>query len=175
MQQTSASAKVDVTLSINGKNYVRQVEPRRLLADFIRHDVGLKATHIGCEHGVCGVCTVRIDGRTARSCLHFAIALQGHEIETLEGLSADGRLSKLQKAFHEEHALQCGYCTPAVLLTAEEFLSENPRPSETEIRAALSNNLCRCTGYVNIVKAIAKVGAEELAANGDSIVSGGAS
>ncbi|MCW5730632.1 MAG: (2Fe-2S)-binding protein [Alphaproteobacteria bacterium] len=155
MSQPGSLRKTDVTLTINGKSYTRQVEPRRLLVDFIRHDVGLKATHIGCEHGVCGACTVRIDGRTARSCLHFAVALQGAEIETLEGLSADGRLAGLQKAFHDAHGLQCGYCTPGVLLTAEEFLSENPGPSEQEIRAALSNNLCRCTGYVNIVKAIA--------------------
>lgn len=155
MSQAGSLRKTDVTLTINGKSYTRQVEPRRLLVDFIRHDVGLKATHIGCEHGVCGACTVRIDGRTARSCLHFAVAVQGAEIETLEGLSADGRLAGLQKAFHDAHGLQCGYCTPGVLLTAEEFLSENPEPSEQEIRAALSNNLCRCTGYVNIVKAIA--------------------
>ncbi|MEX2631005.1 MAG: (2Fe-2S)-binding protein [Tistlia sp.] len=161
MSEQQGRQRVDVTLSINGKSYTRHVEPRRLLADFIRHDVGMKATHIGCEHGVCGVCTVRIDGRTARSCLHFAVALQGHEIETVEGLSADGRLERLQQAFHEEHALQCGFCTPAVLLTAEEFLAENPSPSDSDIRAALSNNLCRCTGYTNIVKAIARASGRE--------------
>lgn len=160
MSRTNSNGKTNITLRINGKSYTRQVEPRRLLADFIRHDAGLKATHIGCEHGVCGACTVRIDGRTARSCLHFAIAVQGAEIETLEGLSADGRLAGLQRAFHDAHGLQCGYCTPGVLLSAEEFLSENPDPSEQEIRSALSNNLCRCTGYVNIVKAIANAAKE---------------
>ncbi len=167
MSQASSPGKTDITLTINGKRYTRHVEPRRLLVDFIRHDVGLKATHIGCEHGVCGACTVRIDGRTARSCLHFAIAVQGAEIETLEGLSADGRLAGLQKAFHDAHGLQCGYCTPGVLLSAEEFLSENPNPTEQEIRAALSNNLCRCTGYVNIVKAIANAARDREAAGVD--------
>lgn len=155
MSEAPARKQIDVTLSINGRSYTRHVEPRRLLADFIRHDVGLKGTHVGCEHGVCGVCTVRIDGRTARSCLHFAVAVQGRQIETVEGLTADGRLAHLQRAFHEAHALQCGYCTPAILLTAEEFLAENPAPSDAEIRAALANNLCRCTGYTNIVKAVA--------------------
>lgn len=156
MAEMKARARADVTLKVNGRSYTRTVEPRRLLADFIRHDIGLKGTHIGCEHGVCGVCTVRIDGRTARSCLHFAVAVQGCEIETVEGLSADGRLERLQQAFHEEHALQCGYCTPAVLLTAEEFLAGNPDPTDAEIRTALANNLCRCTGYVNIIKAVAR-------------------
>jgi aerobic-type carbon monoxide dehydrogenase small subunit (CoxS/CutS family) len=146
---------VDLTLSINGRRYTQHVEPRRLLVDFIRHDVGLKGTHIGCEHGVCGACTVRIDGQTARSCLHFAIAVQGCEVETVEGLTADGRLRTLQEAFQKDHALQCGFCTPGILLTAQEFLSEVSNPTRDEIREALSNNLCRCTGYVNIIKAVA--------------------
>jgi aerobic-type carbon monoxide dehydrogenase small subunit (CoxS/CutS family) len=148
---------VDVTLSINGKSVTKHVEPRRLLVDFIRHDVGLKGTHVGCEHGVCGACTVSIDGQSARSCLHFAVAVQGREIETIEGLTADGQLQTLQDAFHEEHALQCGFCTPGILLTVHEFLREAPNPTQHQIREALTNNLCRCTGYVNIVKAVASV------------------
>ncbi|MBO6836668.1 MAG: (2Fe-2S)-binding protein [Alphaproteobacteria bacterium] len=148
--------KQKVTLTVNGRREEHWVEPRRLLADFLRHDVGLKGTHIGCEHGVCGACTVRIDGRTARSCLHFAIAVQGSEIETVEGLSEDGRLADLQKAFHDAHGLQCGFCTPGFLLTAEEFLAENANPSLDDVREAMTNNLCRCTGYVNIVKAVAR-------------------
>ena len=175
MDENSARERAEVTLTVNGRRYRRTVEPRRLLADFLRHDIGLKATHVGCEHGVCGVCTVRIDGRTARSCLHFAVAVQGGEVETLEGLSADGWLAILQKAFHEEHALQCGYCTPAILLTAHEFLSETPNPSEDQIRNALANNLCRCTGYVNIVKAVARAAREMAAAGGRPAVPGGAS
>ncbi|MBB3066990.1 (2Fe-2S)-binding protein [Limibacillus halophilus] len=151
--------KQKITLMVNGSTETHWVEPRRLLADYLRHDVGLKGTHIGCEHGVCGACTVRIDGRTARSCLHFAIAVQGSEIETVEGLSEDGRLAELQKAFHAEHGLQCGFCTPGFLLTAEEYLSENPAPTLDGIREALTNNLCRCTGYVNIVKAVARAAA----------------
>ncbi len=173
MEATNARIRADVTLSVNGRRCTRSVEPRRLLVDFLRHDVGLKAAHIGCEHGVCGACTVRIDGRTARSCLHFAVAVQGHEVETLEGLSADGRLAILQEAFHAEHALQCGYCTPAILLTAHEFLGETPDPSEAEIRTALANNLCRCTGYVNIVKAVARA-AKAMAVAREAAASGGA-
>jgi aerobic-type carbon monoxide dehydrogenase small subunit (CoxS/CutS family) len=146
--------KVTVRLTVNGKAYERQVEPRYLLADFLRHEIGLKGTHIGCEHGVCGACTVMIDGRTARSCLHFAVAVEGCEIATVEGLAGDGALTPIQQAFHEHHALQCGYCTPGFLMTTTEFLQRNPAPSTEEIRQALTNNICRCTGYANIVKAV---------------------
>ncbi|MEQ8441349.1 MAG: (2Fe-2S)-binding protein [Alphaproteobacteria bacterium] len=148
--------KTMVTVSVNGREETRWIEPRRLLADFIRHDVGLKGTHIGCEHGVCGACTVLIDGKTARSCLHFAVAVQGRTVETVEGLHEDGRLASLQEAFHAEHGLQCGFCTPGFLLTSYELLEENPTPSKPEIREALTNNLCRCTGYSNIVKAVTR-------------------
>lgn len=143
-----------VDLVINGKRYKRQVEPRLLLADFIRHEAGLKGTHIGCAHGVCGACTVQIDGKTARSCLHFAIDVQNSEITTVESLATPEQLHPIQQAFHESHALQCGFCTPGILMTTEEFLRHNPDPDEEEIRRALCNNICRCTGYVNIVKAV---------------------
>jgi aerobic-type carbon monoxide dehydrogenase small subunit (CoxS/CutS family) len=154
------SERVEVTLSINGKRYTSTVEPRLLLADFIRHVAGLKGTHIGCEHGVCGACTVLLDGRTARSCLHFAVAVQDAEIVTVESLARADALHPIQEAFHQNHALQCGYCTPGFLLTTVEFLGRNPDPSEAEIRRALTNNMCRCTGYANIVKAVAAAAKE---------------
>jgi aerobic-type carbon monoxide dehydrogenase small subunit (CoxS/CutS family) len=144
-----------IELTVNGKRYRRESEPRMLLADFLRHELGLKGTHIGCAHGVCGACTVQIDGNSARSCLHFAVDVQGSEITTVEGLATAEELHPIQQAFHEEHALQCGYCTPGFLMTVEEFLRTNPDPTEQEIRGALTNNICRCTGYVNIVKAVA--------------------
>jgi len=148
--------KVQVTLKVNGREATRAVEPRLLLADFLRHELALKGTHIGCEHGVCGACTVLIDGRTARSCLHFAVAVQGCEIDTVEGVADGDRLNPIQEAFHRNHALQCGYCTPGFLMTATELLRRNPDPDEAEIREALTNNVCRCTGYHNIVKAVAE-------------------
>jgi aerobic-type carbon monoxide dehydrogenase small subunit (CoxS/CutS family) len=144
-----------IELTVNGKHYRREAEPRMLLADFLRHELGLKGTHIGCAHGVCGACTVQIDGESARSCLHFAIDVQGCQITTVEGLATPEALHPIQEAFHENHALQCGYCTPGFLMTVEEFLRGNPNPTEPEIRSALTNNICRCTGYVNIVKAVA--------------------
>ena len=154
-----------VRLTVNGKAYERAVEPRYLLADFLRHEIGLKGTHIGCEHGVCGACTVLIDGRTARSCLQFAVAVDGAEITTVEGIAGDGPLTAVQQAFHENHALQCGYCTPGFLLTTIELLRRNPRPGRDEIRRALTNNVCRCTGYLNIIDAVADA-AERLQAAG---------
>ena len=147
--------KVEVTLRVNGRDMTRMVEPRLLLADFLRHELALKGTHIGCEHGVCGACTVLIDGRTARSCLHFAVAVQGSEISTVESLANGDKLNPIQEAFHRNHALQCGYCTPGFLMTATELLRRNPDPDEATIREALTNNMCRCTGYNNIVKAVA--------------------
>src|SRR4051812_24900920 len=144
-----------VTLTVNGKPYTREVEPRILLSDFLRHELGLTGTHVGCEHGVCGACTVLLDGAAVRSCLTFAVQAHGHEVGTVEGLASDpADLHPLQQAFWESHALQCGFCTPGFLMTLLPFLQENPNPTEEEIRAAISGNLCRCTGYQNIVDAV---------------------
>jgi carbon-monoxide dehydrogenase small subunit len=142
-------------MSINGQPYEGLVEPRKLLVDFIREEASLTGTHIGCEHGVCGACTILMDGETVRSCLTFAVQAQGRELWTVEGLAENGNLSPLQNAFWENHGLQCGFCTPGILMTAVEFLRDNPKPTEEEIRVGLSGNLCRCTGYKNIVKSIA--------------------
>jgi aerobic carbon-monoxide dehydrogenase small subunit len=143
-----------VRLTVNGAAHDREVEPRLTLADFLRHELGLTGTHLGCEHGVCGACTVLVDGHTARGCLMLAVQADGTEIRTVEGLAArDGTLHVLQQSFHEHHGLQCGFCTPGMLMTLVEFLTETPDPSETELREALSGNLCRCTGYHGIVKA----------------------
>jgi carbon-monoxide dehydrogenase small subunit len=146
--------KVTVRMTVNGRRYAREVEPRYLLADFLRHELHLTGTHIGCEHGVCGACTVLINGRTGRSCLQFAVALDGAEITTVEGIAGDGPLHPVQEAFHAAHALQCGYCTPGFLLTTIEFLRRNPDPDRAAIRQALTNNMCRCTGYQHIVDAV---------------------
>lgn len=144
-----------VSTRVNGESYTRVVEPRTLLSDFLRHELLLKGTHVGCEHGVCGACTVLVDGLPVRSCLMFAPQIDGCEVQTIEGLAPDeDRLDRLQEAFHECHALQCGFCTPGILMTIKAFLDENPRPSSSEIREALSGNLCRCTGYQNIVAAV---------------------
>jgi aerobic-type carbon monoxide dehydrogenase small subunit (CoxS/CutS family) len=149
--------KRDVSVEINGELYERTVEPRLLLSDFIRHEARLTGTHVGCEHGVCGACTIQLDGEPVRSCLLFALQAQGHSVRTVESLaSADGELSTLQQAFHETHALQCGFCTPGFLMTLEPFVAAaNPAElDEVTIREALAGNLCRCTGYQNIVKAV---------------------
>jgi carbon-monoxide dehydrogenase small subunit len=146
--------EVPVRLSVNGRAVERAVPARRSLADLLREDLGLTGTHVGCEHGVCGACTVLVDGRTARSCLLFAGQLDGAEITTVEGLTPADGLSTLQAAFRECHALQCGFCTPGMLATAHELLAENPAPTRDEIRVAIAGNLCMCTGYVNIVRAI---------------------
>ena len=146
--------KQDLTLTVNGVSYTRKVEPRVNLGDFLRHDLGLTGTHFGCEHGICGACTVLVDGATLRSCLMFAVQAQGCEITTVEGLSdAQGPLHPIQQAFRDQHALQCGFCTPGMLLTVVELLGENPDPSEAEVRDAISGNICRCTGYQPIVDA----------------------
>ena len=142
-----------ISVSVNGAAHSRVVETRRTLADFLRLDLGLTGTHLGCEHGVCGACTVRVDGEAVRSCLMLAVQANGKEVVTVEGLARDGQLNPLQQAFWERHGLQCGFCTPGVLMTLSEFLEENPSPSETEIREALSGNICRCTGYQAIVDA----------------------
>ena len=152
----SPEQAIPVKLTVNGRQYTRAVEARMLLSDFLRHELGLTGTHVGCEHGVCGACTVQFEGLPARSCLMFAVQAHGKNIATVEGLApARGQLHPLQEAFRETHALQCGYCTPGILMTMESFLSKNPDPSEAEIREALSGNLCRCTGYQHIVDAVA--------------------
>ena len=143
-----------ITISVNGKNFNETVSTRTTLADFLRHQLRLTGTHLGCEHGVCGACTVLIDGRSARSCLMLAVQADGHEIITVEGLAAsDGSLHPLQQAFADHHGLQCGFCTSGMLTTLIELLHDNPDPSEDEIRVAISGNLCRCTGYQSIVAA----------------------
>ena len=145
----------NITLTVNGLSVTAQVEPRTHLADFLREHLSLTGTHLGCEHGVCGACTIMLDGRTARSCLTLAVQADGTEIVTIEGLRADdGTRHPMQDAFHENFALQCGYCTPGMLMTAIELLRDNPAPSEQEVREAMSGNLCRCTGYQAIVKAV---------------------
>jgi carbon-monoxide dehydrogenase small subunit len=138
---------------VNGKSYARVVDARLTLADFLRHEINLTGTHLGCEHGVCGACTVLLDGRSARSCLVFAVQANGCEVTTVEGLATDGKLSVLQQAFIDNHGLQCGFCTPGMLMTLTELLRETPQPNEQEVREALTGNLCRCTGYAGIVKA----------------------
>lgn len=144
-----------VRVILNGELYERTVEPRLLLSDFIRHEIGLTGTHVGCEHGVCGACTILFDGEATRSCLMFAVQADGHSLMTVEGLSNDpNNMNPLQQAFREAHGLQCGFCTPGFLMTITAFLKENPRPNEDEIRHAISGNLCRCTGYQNIVQAV---------------------
>ena len=145
----------DISLTVNGVVREARVPARRLLSDCLRHDLGLTGTHVGCEHGVCGCCTVLLDGEPVRSCLTFAVSVDGHEITTIEGLAApDGTLSPVQRAFAECHALQCGFCTPGFLCTVTALLGENPAPSDEEILEGISGNLCRCTGYQNIVKAV---------------------
>lgn len=144
-----------ITVQINGADHTRDVEPRLLLSDFLRHDCGLTGTHVGCEHGVCGACTILWDGTPARACLAFAVQAEGHEIRTVEGLApGPGQLNPLQQAFQDSHGLQCGYCTPGILMTMTAFLEENPKPDEAQVREALSGNLCRCTGYQHIVDAV---------------------
>ncbi len=143
-----------VRLTVNGRTYTRTVEPRTTLADFLRDDLDLTGTHVGCEHGVCGACTVLLDGQPVRSCLLFAIQLDGAVLTTVEGLADGERLHPIQEAFREHHGLQCGFCTPGILLTAKALLEENPAPTDREIREAIAGNLCRCTGYHFIVDAI---------------------
>ncbi|MFZ1921820.1 MAG: (2Fe-2S)-binding protein [Xanthobacteraceae bacterium] len=146
-------AKQATRITVNGKSHARVVESRLTLADFLRHDLGLTGTHLGCEHGVCGACTVLVDGRSARSCLMFAVQANGCDITTVEGLAPDGQLSPLQQAFMDHHGLQCGFCTPGMLITLTELLRDNAEPTEQDVREALTGNLCRCTGYAGIVKA----------------------
>jgi len=151
-----------IIVHVNGREYKHDVETRLLLSDFLRHELGLTGTHVGCEHGVCGACTILFDGESMRSCLIFAVQADGHELTTVEGLAKDkDDLHPLQQAFWEAHGLQCGYCTPGILMTLIPFLQQNTEPTEDEIRHALSGNLCRCTGYQHIVDAV-KLAAEKM-------------
>jgi carbon-monoxide dehydrogenase small subunit len=147
---------VKIKVKVNGKDYEQAVEPRLLLSDFLRHNLELTATHVGCEHGMCGACTILLDDTSVRSCLVFAVQANGHTVETADGLGSEEALHPLQQAFMEEHALQCGFCTPGLLMSIIPFLRENPKPTDEEIREAIDGNLCRCTGYENIVKAVKK-------------------
>jgi carbon-monoxide dehydrogenase small subunit len=147
-------ADVEVSVTVNGEARAETVEPRLTLADFLRERCRLTGTHLGCEHGVCGACTVLVDGRAVRSCLMFAVQADGSEVTTIEGISAPGELSPVQEAFRDCHGLQCGFCTPGFVVTVTAFLRDNPSPSDDEIREALSGNLCRCTGYQGIVNAV---------------------
>lgn len=149
---------LQITLSVNGERRTLEVEPRLLLSDALRHGLGLTGTHVGCEHGVCGACTVLWDGEPVRSCLIFAVQAEGAELTTVEGLAPEaGALHPLQEAFRAEHALQCGFCTPGILMSLVAFLRERPDPDDREVREALSGHLCRCTGYENIVRAVLRV------------------
>jgi aerobic carbon-monoxide dehydrogenase small subunit len=152
---------ISVNIKVNEKEYRREIEARMLLSDFLRHELGLTGTHVGCEHGVCGACTTLLDGESMRSCLLFAVQAEGHSIMTVEGLASDGKLHPIQQSFWEAHGLQCGYCTPGILMTLVPFLKQNPNPTEEEIRHAISGNLCRCTGYQHIVDAI-KLAADKM-------------
>ena len=143
-----------IRVRVNGVEFERAVEARLLLSDFLRESVGLTGTHVGCEHGICGCCTVMVDGMTVRSCLMFAVQADGAEVRTIEGLAGDGKLHPLQEAFWEHHGLQCGFCTPGMLFSALELLNENPRPTDQEIREGISGTICRCTGYYQIVQAV---------------------
>ncbi len=145
---------VEVELTVNGKRQRASVEPRKTLADFLRDDLGLTGTHLGCEHGVCGACTVVVDGEPARSCLMLAVQARGADIVTVEGLSVDGEMNPLQQALWDSHGFQCGFCTPGFLMQITALLAENPSPGEAEIREALSGNICRCTGYENIIDGV---------------------
>ena len=145
---------MDVAVTVNGTSYERDVEPRKLLIHFLRDDLDLTGSHVGCDTGNCGACSVIVDGVLVKSCMLLAVQANGTSIETVEGLSEDGELTSLQQAFNEHHALQCGYCTPGMLMSATALLRSNPHPSEEEIRTGIQGNICRCTGYVNIVEAI---------------------
>jgi carbon-monoxide dehydrogenase small subunit len=166
--------KVEIEVVVNGRPHRRAVEPRLLLADFLRHELRLTGTHVACAHGVCGACTIRFNGTTARSCLLLAIQADGSEIVTVEGLAGDGPLTPVQQAFHENHALQCGFCTPGFLMTVTEFLAHNPDPDDEAIRHAIGGNLCRCTGYVNIIKAARHAATLQRDAGTPAIAQGGA-
>ena len=155
MRRVNRDERARVAVTLNGRKLSAEAEPRMLLCDFLRHALGATGTHVGCEHGVCGACTVLIDGVATRSCLTFAVQAEGRDIKTVESLAGtDGALNPLQQAFRNNHALQCGFCTPGILMSFTDYLARNPRPSTAEIRDVLSGHLCRCTGYAGIVAAI---------------------
>jgi carbon-monoxide dehydrogenase small subunit len=146
--------RLAINVTVNGQRFEGEAPSRKLLSDFLKEDVGLSGVRVACEHGVCGACTVLLDGQTVRSCLILAVQAEGADVQTVEGLARDGRLHPIQQAFWDHHGLQCGYCTPGMLMTAYEFLRENPDPTEAEVREAIAGNICRCTGYVHIVTSI---------------------
>ena len=154
------SDKIDISVTVNGASYSRSVEPRMLLSDFLRHELGLTGTHVGCEHGVCGACTILLDGRSARSCLTLAVQVDGLEIETVEGQGSREELGRIQTAFRDHHGLQCGFCTPGFIMTITDMLRHHPLESDEQIRDALSGNICRCTGYQHIVNAVRELAKE---------------
>ena len=155
MPRLNKEARYPVTLTLNGQQVTGHAEPRMLLSDFLTHEIGITSCHVGCEHGVCGACTILIDGIVARGCLTFAVQADGCNVETAESLASDdGELSGLQKAFKKHHGLQCGYCTPGILMSITAYLKDNPKPTEEELRDMLSGHLCRCTGYVGMVHAV---------------------
>ena len=154
MLRLKAGIRHMLTLNVNGRSVTGQAEPRMLLSDFLRHELKLFGTHVGCEHGVCGACTVLVDGRAVRSCVQFAVECDGAEVRTVESLAQAGLLNELQQAFNRNHALQCGFCTPGILMSATHFLIDNPDPAEAAVRDMLSGHICRCTGYYPIVAAI---------------------
>jgi carbon-monoxide dehydrogenase small subunit len=162
--------KREVTLTVNDRSYTCHVEPRLLLSDLLRHELALTGTHVGCEHGICGACTVLLDGEPVRACLTFAVQAAGHSVTTVEGLAADpAQLHPIQQGFWEAHGLQCGFCTPGILMTMLPFLQEHPDPSEDEIRHALSGNICRCTGYQFIVEAVQRAAEKLRAGTGNTL------
>jgi 2-furoyl-CoA dehydrogenase 2Fe-2S iron sulfur subunit len=155
MRRVNKDQKVRISLTLNGRKLSAETEPRMLLSDFLRHSLGATGTHVGCEHGVCGCCTVQIDGTAVRSCLTLAMQAEGRDVKTVESLAGEnGKLNKLQQAFQDHHALQCGFCTPGILMSFTDFLSRNPKPTEAELRDVLSGHICRCTGYAGIMAAL---------------------
>ena len=155
MRRVNKDQKARVSLTLNGRKMSAEAEPRMLLSDFLRHSLGATGTHVGCEHGVCGCCTVQIDGAAVRSCLTLAMQAEGRDVKTVESLAdSHGKLNKLQQAFQNHHALQCGFCTPGILMSFTDFLSRNPKPTEDELRDVLSGHICRCTGYAGIMAAL---------------------
>jgi len=155
MRRVNRDQKVRISLTLNGRKVAAETEPRMLLSDFLRHSLGATGTHVGCEHGVCGCCTVLIDGTAVRSCLTLAVQAEGRDVKTVESLAgSDGKLNKLQQAFQNNHALQCGFCTPGILMSFTDFLARNPKPTEDELREVLSGHICRCTGYAGIMAAL---------------------
>jgi 2-furoyl-CoA dehydrogenase 2Fe-2S iron sulfur subunit len=167
MRRIDRDQRTRISLTLNGRAVSAEAEPRMLLSDFLRHSLGATGTHVGCEHGVCGCCTVMINGTAVRSCLTLAVQAEGREVRTVESLAApDGTLNALQTAFRKHHALQCGFCTPGILMSFTDYLQRNPRPSEAEVRDVLSGHLCRCTGYAGIVAAIMEVAGEHPSSRG---------